>query len=82
MLFDTIAGLISERTGCDKDSIKMSSTFRELSIDSLDTVELLLSLEDSVGVQIELSEKIQTVGELVQFVEEKIKESEDGNANL
>lgn len=75
MLFDTIAGLIADRTGCEKDSITMESTFQELNIDSLDTVDLMMNLEDSIGMQIELTEKVRTVGELVRFVEAKRKEA-------
>lgn len=74
MLFDTIAELIAERTGCEKTDIKESSTFTELGIDSLDTVELLMNLEDSTGMNIELTEKVETVGELINFIERKAKE--------
>ena len=54
MLFETIAKLIAERTECDLTSITMESTFAELGIDSLDTVDLLMSLEDAIGQEIEL----------------------------
>ena len=36
--------------------------------DSLDTVEMLMNLEDKIGVEIELSQKVETVGELVDYV--------------
>ena len=50
----------------------MDSTFRDLGIDSLDTVDFLMELEDKLEISIELDEKIDTVGDLVHFVE-KIK---------
>ena len=68
MYFDSIARIISERTGCDISAIKPESSFSELGIDSLDTVELLMNLEDEIGVEIELSQKVETVGELVDYV--------------
>ena len=40
MYFDLIAKIVSERTGCDVATVKPESTFSELGIDSLDTVEL------------------------------------------
>ena len=52
MYFDSIARIISERTGCDISAIKPESTFSELGIDSLDTVELLMNLEDEIGIEI------------------------------
>lgn len=71
MLFETIAKIISERTGCDVSAVKPESTFVELGIDSLDTVELLMSLEDEIGMEIELDQKVTTVDDLVKFVESK-----------
>ncbi len=74
MLFETIANIIAERTDCDVAAVKPESTFAELGIDSLDTVELLMSLEDAIGMEIELDQKVETVGDLVAFVESKRQE--------
>ena len=74
MLFETIAKIIAERTDCDVETVKPESTFAELGIDSLDTVELLMNLEDSIGMEIELDEKVETVQDLVNFVEKKQQE--------
>lgn len=71
MLFETIAKIIAERTDRDISEIKMESTFNELNIDSLDTVELLMNLEDAIGIEIELDQKVETVGDLVRFIESK-----------
>lgn len=71
MVFETIAKIIAERVDCDVESVKMESTFAELGIDSLDTVELLMNLEDEIGMEIELDQKVETVGDLVAFVESK-----------
>ena len=57
MYFDSIAKIVSERTGCDVSSVKPESKFSELGIDSLDTVELLMNLEDEIGIEIELEEE-------------------------
>ena len=73
MLFETIAKIIVERTGRDISEVKPESTFTELGIDSLDTVELLMSLEVEIGTEIELVVKVETVGDLVKFVESKIQ---------
>ena len=69
MVFQAVAELIAERTDCAVEDVKMESTFKELSIDSLDTVEMLMNLEDKLGVEIELDQKVETVGDLVQFIE-------------
>ena len=71
MYFDTIVKIISERTGCDISAVKPESTFTELGIDSLDTVELLMNLEDEIGIEIELDQKIETVADLDNFIQSK-----------
>jgi len=45
------------------------STFAEMELDSLDTVELVMSLEEEFSVTIEMSENIQTVGDLIKIIE-------------
>ena len=69
MYFEAIAKVISERTGCDVSSVKPESTFTELGIDSLDTVELLMNLEDMLGIEIELDQAVATVGDLDKFIQ-------------
>lgn len=72
MVFEAIAELIAERNECDPSEITRDMTFQDLGIDSLDTVEMLMDLEDKIGCEIELDEKVETVGELVDFIESKI----------
>ena len=71
MIFEAIAELIADRVECDIKKVKMESSFRELGIDSLDTVELLMELEDKIGIEIELDQEVKTVGDLVNFIESK-----------
>lgn len=71
MYFDAIAKIISERTGCDVADVKPESKFADLGIDSLDTVELLMNLEDVIGMELELDRKVETVAELDQFIQSK-----------
>ncbi|MBR6643077.1 MAG: acyl carrier protein [Lachnospiraceae bacterium] len=71
MYFETIAKIVAERTGCDVEAIKPTSTFSELGIDSLDTVELLMSLEDEIGIEIELDQKVETIDDLDKFIQSK-----------
>lgn len=70
MVFEAVAKVIAERTDCAAGDVKRENTFKELSIDSLDTVELLMNLEDALGIEIELNQKVETVGDLVAYIEE------------
>ena len=71
MYFDAIAKIVAERTGCDVSTIKPENTFSELGIDSLDTVELLMNLEDEIGIEIELDQKVETLADLDRFIQSK-----------
>lgn len=71
MYFNAIAKVISDRIGCDISAVKPESTFVELGIDSLDTVELLMNLEDQLGIEIELDQPVITVGDLDRFIQSK-----------
>jgi len=65
--------IISEQLGKDESEIKMSSHFIEdLDADSLDTVELVMALEEEFDIDIpdESAEKITTVESAVDFIVE------------
>jgi len=70
-----LVGLLVEELGLDKDKITMEARFEEdLEVDSLGVVELLMALEDNLGVEIpdEEAEGITTVGEAVSVVMGKL----------
>ena len=71
MYFDVIAKIVAERTGCEVSAVKPESTFTELGIDSLDTVELLMNLEDEIGIEIDLDQKVETIQDLDEFIHSK-----------
>jgi len=68
-----VVQIISEQLGKDESEISMSSNFIEdLDADSLDTVELVMALEEEFEVDIpdEAAEKITTVQSAVDFIAE------------
>ena len=68
-----VVKIISEQLGKDESEISMNSNFIEdLDADSLDTVELVMALEEEFEVDIpdEAAEKITTVQSAVDFIKE------------
>ena len=66
-----VIDVVSKQLGVDKTEIKMESSFaNDLNADSLDTVELVMNLEDDFAITIpeEKAEAIQTVGSAVEFI--------------
>ena len=63
--------IVSAQLGVDKTEVTLASSFaNDLNADSLDTVELVMELEDSFSTSIpdEEAEQIQTVGNAVDFI--------------
>ena len=71
-MFEKIAKYLSEQMDIAMEDITPDTTFESLGIDSLDTVEMVMDLEDELGVELELEDKVNTVGELAAFVESKL----------
>lgn len=71
---EKVVSIVSEQLSIPKDDIKLESAFvADLKADSLDLVELVMEFEDEFGVQIPESDqdKIQTVGNAVDYIMEK-----------
>ena len=52
--------------------ITADTTFESLGIDSLETVEMVMELEEELDTELELDQKVATIGELVKFIESKL----------
>mgnify|MGYP003300979605 CR=1 FL=1 len=73
MVFEKIAALLAEKLECETTEIKMETEFSALGIDSLDVMELLMTLEEEFGTEIEMGEnKVNTVAELTALIEAKL----------
>lgn len=72
MVFEKIREIIAEQFDAELDSITMDTTVADdLGADSLDIVEVLMSIEDEFDVEIpdEAIENIKSVGDLVNYIE-------------
>lgn len=76
---DKVKDIISEQLGVKKEEIKPESSFiDDLGADSLDTVEVVMALEEEFGIEIpdEDAEKITTVGEAIKYIDEKLEKKQ------
>ena len=53
---DTVKEVLEENLDINPETVNDDSTFDSLGIDSLDTVELLMNLEDKLGIEVELAQ--------------------------
>lgn len=75
MIFEKIQKIIAEELCVEKDRITLQADFMEdLEMDSLDVVEIVMSLEDEFGVEIPDGdiEGIKTVEDLVNYLANKL----------
>lgn len=73
-MFEKIRKILCEQLEQEEDQVTMeSSIMDDLGADSLDLVDLLMSLEDEFDLEVpdEDIEKIKTVGDLVHYIEDK-----------
>ncbi len=68
--------IIVEKLGVEESAVKNDASFtNDLGADSLDTVELIMEFEKAFNITIpdDQAEKIQTVGDAVSYIEERVK---------
>ncbi len=70
--FETLAKMLAESKEMDVNAIKPESTFVDLGFDSLDVAELVMNVEDELGVSIELSPEHKTELDVVALVKAQI----------
>ena len=68
-IMNTITTLLHDNLDIDPEQVTEDSTFDSLGIDSLDMVELICDLEDECGVEFGEPEGLETVGDLVNYIE-------------
>ena len=71
-MLEKLISYLSRELDLSAENLNRDTTFESLHLDSLDTVEMLMDLEEELGVDLELDEKVSTLGELADFIESKL----------
>ncbi|MDH7552489.1 MAG: acyl carrier protein [Spirochaetota bacterium] len=74
--FEKIKKIIIDQLGVDESEVTLEASFvDDLGADSLDTVELVMALEEEFGIEIpdEDAEKLLTVEDVVKYIEAKLQ---------
>ena len=66
---EKIVAILADYKNVDESEIKTNVPFTELGLDSLDVAELVMQIEDELGVTLEMSIKYNTVDTLVDYIE-------------
>ena len=67
--FDKVVEILVEAKYLEADKVTMESTWDDLGLDSLDTVELVMNMEDAFSISLEMTEDMKTVGDVVKAID-------------
>lgn len=73
-VLEKVTNIIVDRLGVTKEQVTLEASFKEdLNADSLDVVELIMELEEEFSIEIseEDTDKISTVGDVIQYIESR-----------
>nr|YP_009314964.1 Acyl carrier protein [Scinaia undulata]SCW23419.1 Acyl carrier protein [Scinaia undulata] len=76
-IFDRVQGIVAQQLGVDKNQVTKEANFADdLGADSLDTVELVMAIEEEFSIEIpdEDAEKIATLGQAIDFIEKAVQD--------
>ena len=68
MEFEKIKAIIADKMDLDPDTITEQSSFKDLEMDSLDMVEIVMDVEDEFDITIETSEGLETIADLLELI--------------
>ncbi|MFA5635523.1 MAG: phosphopantetheine-binding protein [Anaerovoracaceae bacterium] len=73
MSFEKIAELIAENKDMNVADITMETTFEDMELDSLDVIEVVMSIEEAFGITLEIEDSVKTVADLVKLVDSLVQ---------
>lgn len=74
-IFETVRNIVAQQLGVDEKLVTLEANFaNDLGADSLDTVELVMAIEEEFDIEIpdEDAEKIATLNQAVKFIEQAV----------
>lgn len=72
-MYEKLVNFAAKQLDLDPSMITPDATFESLGVDSLDIVEMIMDLENELGVELEIEdENITTFGEMAAFIESKV----------
>ena len=75
-MLERIITYLSQQLDIPAEEMDRNTTFESLHLDSLDMVEMVMDMEEELGVDFEMEGKlnVETIGELADYIDEKLAE--------
>ena len=73
-MYDRIRNYLSEQLDIPAEEMDRDTTFESLHVESLDMVEMVMDMEEELGVEFDMEGdlKLETIGDLADYIEEKL----------
>ncbi len=68
---EQLVRLVAEYKGVDASAVKTGVPFAEMGLDSLDVAELVMQIEDDLGVSLDVSTPHSTLDQLAAYIESR-----------
>ncbi len=75
-MYDRIRTYLSQQLDIPVEEMSRDTTFESLHLDSLDMMEMVMDMEEELGVDFEMEGemKLETIGDLADFIDDKLAE--------
>ena len=73
-MLDKIISYLAQALDISPDELDAGTTFESLNLDSLDMAEMIIDMEEEVGVDFEIDGEVrlETIGDLADYIEDKL----------
>ncbi len=73
-MYNRIRSYLSEQLDIPVEDMDRDTTFESLHVDSLDMVEMVMDMEEELGIDFEMDSdaKLETIGDLADYIEDKL----------
>ncbi len=68
MIEQKVIEILAAYKDCAPEEINIESTFKELKLDSLDTVEIVMNLEEAFGIEIKITDEFKTIKDVADAI--------------
>ena len=68
MIEQKVIEILAAYKDCTPEEINIESTFKELKLDSLDTVEIVMNLEEAFGIEIKITDEFKTIKDVADAI--------------
>jgi acyl carrier protein len=72
MVKEKVIEILAQYKDCAPEEIDAAKTFEELNLDSLDTVEIVMNLEEAFEIELKITEELKTVQDVIDAISQLV----------